>query len=42
MHNTSELIESKKENFISKFDIVIASEVIEHVNNREKFLSDII
>jgi 2-polyprenyl-6-hydroxyphenyl methylase / 3-demethylubiquinone-9 3-methyltransferase len=39
--NTSELIESKKENFISKFDIVIASEVIEHVNNRSKFLSDI-
>ena len=36
--NTSELIESKKENFISKFDIVIASEVIEHVNNRGKFL----
>ncbi|MDC1375574.1 bifunctional 2-polyprenyl-6-hydroxyphenol methylase/3-demethylubiquinol 3-O-methyltransferase UbiG [bacterium] len=39
--NTSELIESKKENSISKFDIVVASEVIEHVNNREKFLSDI-
>jgi 2-polyprenyl-6-hydroxyphenyl methylase / 3-demethylubiquinone-9 3-methyltransferase len=39
--NTSELIDSKKKNFISKFDIVIASEVIEHVNNREKFLSDI-
>ena len=39
--NTSELIASKKDNFISKFDIVIASEVIEHVNNREKFLSDI-
>ena len=39
--NTSELIKSKKETFVSKFDIVIASEVIEHVNNREKFLSDI-
>jgi 2-polyprenyl-6-hydroxyphenyl methylase / 3-demethylubiquinone-9 3-methyltransferase len=39
--NTSELIESKKDDFISKFDIVIASEVIEHVNNRGKFLSDI-
>jgi 2-polyprenyl-6-hydroxyphenyl methylase / 3-demethylubiquinone-9 3-methyltransferase len=39
--NTSDLIESKKENFISKFDIIIASEVIEHVNNRRKFLSDI-
>ena len=38
---TSELIESKKENFFSKFDIIIASEVIEHVNNRGKFLSDI-
>jgi 2-polyprenyl-6-hydroxyphenyl methylase/3-demethylubiquinone-9 3-methyltransferase len=39
--NTSELVESKKENFINKFDVVIASEVIEHVNNRGKFLSDI-
>ena len=39
--NTSELIKSKKEKFINKFDIVIASEVIEHVNNRGKFLSDI-
>ena len=39
--NTSDLIESKKKDFISKFDIVIASEVIEHVNNRGKFLSDI-
>ena len=38
---TSELIDSKRENFISKFDIVIASEVIEHVNERGKFLSDI-
>ncbi|MDC0456771.1 bifunctional 2-polyprenyl-6-hydroxyphenol methylase/3-demethylubiquinol 3-O-methyltransferase UbiG [Alphaproteobacteria bacterium] len=38
---TSELIELKKENLISKFDVVIASEVIEHVNNRGKFLSDI-
>ena len=39
--NTSELIASNKEFFISKFDIVVASEVIEHVNNRGKFLSDI-
>ena len=39
--NTRELIESKKEVFISKFDIVVASEVIEHINNRGKFLSDL-
>ena len=38
---TSELLRSKKDKFLNKFDIVIASEVIEHVNERKVFLSDI-
>ena len=38
---TSELLKTKKENFLNKFDIVVASEVIEHVNERKIFLSDI-
>ena len=38
---TSELLRSKKDKFLNKFDIVIASEVIEHVNERKIFLSDI-
>ena len=38
---TSELLRSKKYKFLNKFDIVIASEVIEHVNERKIFLSDI-
>ncbi len=38
---TSELLRSKKGKFFNKFDIVIASEVIEHVNERKIFLSDI-
>ncbi len=38
---TSELLELEKKNVKNKFDLVIASEVIEHVNNREIFLSDI-
>ena len=38
---TSELLRSKKNKFLNKFDIVIASEVIEHVNERKIFLSDI-
>ena len=38
---TSNLLKSKKEKFLNKFDIVIASEVIEHVNERKIFLSDI-
>ena len=38
---TSELLEIKKEKVLNKFDLVIASEVIEHVNNRKIFLSDI-
>lgn len=39
--STSELIESEKGEVINKFDLVVASEVIEHVNNRKSFLSDI-
>ena len=38
---TSELLEINKEKVINKFDLVIASEVIEHVNNRKIFLSHI-
>ncbi len=38
---TSELLRSKKDKFLNKFDIVIASEVIEHVNERKIFLSDV-
>ena len=33
--------EGKKGKFLNKFDIVVASEVIEHVNERKIFLSDI-
>ena len=38
---TSELLEIKNENTLNKFDLVIASEVIEHVYDRKIFLSDI-
>ena len=38
---TSEMIKSNKDTFLNKFDIIIASEVIEHVNERKIFLSDI-
>ena len=38
---TSELLEIKEEKALNKFDLVIASEVIEHVYDRRKFLSDI-
>ena len=38
---TSKLLEIKEDEIINKFDLVIASEVIEHVNNRKLFLSDI-
>jgi len=38
---TSELLETKQQKGLKKFDIVVASEVIEHVNNRKLFLSDI-
>ena len=38
---TTDLLKNEKEKFSNKFDIVIASEVIEHVNERKVFLSDI-
>ena len=38
---TSKFLEIKVNKVINKFDLVIASEVIEHVNNRKIFLSDI-
>ena len=38
---TSELLEIKEEKALNKFDLVIASEVIEHVYDRRIFLSDI-
>ncbi len=38
---TSKLIEIKEQKTLNKFDLVIASEVIEHVNDRNTFLSDI-
>ena len=38
---TSKLLEIEVDKVINKFDLVIASEVIEHVNNRKIFLSDI-
>ena len=38
---TSKLLKIKDDKVINKFDLVIASEVIEHVNNRKIFLSDI-
>ena len=38
---TSELLEINEDKIINKFDLVIASEVIEHVNDRKIFLSDI-
>ncbi len=39
--STSKFIELEKEKVINKFDLVVASEVIEHVKNRKSFLSDI-
>tara|TARA_X000000950_G_scaffold276752_1_gene365142 strand:+ start:2042 stop:2812 length:771 start_codon:yes stop_codon:yes gene_type:complete len=38
---TSQLLETKEKKILNKFDLVIASEVIEHVNDRYIFLSDI-
>ena len=38
---TSEILETKGKKALNKFDLVIASEVIEHVYNRKLFLSDI-
>ena len=34
-------LNKKKKKYLNKFDIVIASEVIEHVNERKVFLSDV-
>ena len=39
--STSDLLKFEKEKVLNKFDLVIASEVIEHVNDRKVFLSDI-
>ena len=38
---TSEMLKLNKKSVQDKFDLVVASEVIEHVNNRKLFLSDI-
>jgi 2-polyprenyl-6-hydroxyphenyl methylase/3-demethylubiquinone-9 3-methyltransferase len=38
---TSKLLEIKEQKDLNKFDLVIASEVIEHVYDRKTFLSDI-
>ena len=38
---TTELLKIEEEKNLNKFDLVIASEVIEHVNDRKSFLSDI-
>ena len=38
---TSKLLEIKEQKTLNKFDLVIASEVIEHVNDKITFLSDI-
>ena len=39
--STSEFLEKEKKKNFNYFDLVIASEIIEHVNNRKYFLSDI-
>ena len=39
--STSDLIKVQNKNVFNKFDIVIASEIIEHVKDRQKFLFDI-
>ena len=38
---TSELLEIRKKKVLKKFDLVIASEIIEHVYDRKIFLSDL-
>ena len=38
---TTELLKIEEEKNLNKFDLVIASEVIEHVSDRKSFLSDI-
>jgi ubiquinone biosynthesis O-methyltransferase len=39
--STGDLVKDKSKSFLNYFDIVIASEVIEHVSDRNTFLSDI-
>ena len=39
--STSDLIKAQNKNVFNKFDIVISSEIIEHVKDRQKFLFDI-
>jgi ubiquinone biosynthesis O-methyltransferase len=39
--STTDILKHEKKNYLNKFDIVIASEVIEHVNERKVFLSDV-
>jgi len=39
--STSDILKHKKKKYLNNFDIVIASEVIEHVNERKVFLSDV-
>ena len=39
--STSEILKQNKKKYLNKFDIVVASEVIEHVNERKVFLSDV-
>ena len=39
--STGDLIKSSKSDLDNQFDIIVVSEVIEHVNNRALFLSDI-
>ena len=39
--STEDLVKSNKLNLNNQFDVIVASEVIEHVNNRDLFLSDI-
>jgi len=39
--STGDLVKDKSKSFLNYFDIVVASEVIEHVSDRNTFLSDI-
>ena len=39
--STSEILKNQKKKYLNRFDIVIASEVIEHINERKVFLSDV-
>ena len=39
--STGELLEKENKKVFNNFDLIVASEIIEHVNNRKYFLSDI-